>query len=768
MGEVVDVQKHPNADKLTVCTVNVGKETLGIVCGAQNVVVGQRVPVGLVGAVVPRDQHDPAGKPFELKEVKIRGVESRGMICSPYELDLGEDRDGIMVLEGNAKVGVPLAEYLGLSDVVYDIEITANRGDWLSHFGVVREISAMTAKPWRAPVPSCKETKEPILQHASVKILDKKGCPRYVARVFRNITIKPSPPWMQRLLTAAGVRPINNVVDITNFVMLETGQPLHAFDYDKLKGHAIVVRCAEEGEKFYTLDGKERTLSSDTLMICDAEGPVAIAGVMGGLNSEISETTENVLLESAYFDAVSIRRTAKRLALSTEASQRFERGADIEMTVYAANRAAELFQKLAGAEILKGSVDQYARKFKLRRVKIRISRTNAVLGTALTRAHISSLLKRLGLKIRNHNSDTLEATIPSYRTDLHQEIDLIEEVARMFGYNNIEVQTDTRIDFVKTGVTRNLEDEMRSYLVGAGFNEIVTNSLQNSAQATMTGEPPVEVLNPVSIGMQMLRTSMIPGVLDVVQNNINHGQKSLRLFEFGRVYKRDPAAGDDTLEGFHEESRLLLLLSGDYLRLHYESPLRKYDLFDLKGELEALLTKFFLDKYRLIRYDNGKPLSVNNLDVEIEGTYAGFLGTLKKEVAAAFEIEEGVFVAELNQDVLVGHWQSKARFRSLPRFPSVTRDLAFIVDDRLPQVRVEGAIREAGGALLRSVVLFDLFLGERIGAGKKSLAYALEFQAADHTLTDAEASELVSRIVRHVEETCGASLRAQEGSIKGV
>lgn len=760
VGEVLEVVKHPNADKLTVCKVNVGKEVLQIVCGAPNVAAGQKVVVGLVGATVPRDQHDSGGKPFALKGVKIRGVESNGMICSEYELDLGEDADGIMVLDPGAKIGIPFAAYARKNDVVYEIEITANRGDWLSHFGVAREVSALTGKKWKQPSVTCKESREQAAKAASVRIIDKQKCPRYVARVLRNISVGPSPAWMQDCLSAAGARPINTIVDITNFVMLETGQPLHAFDYDKLSGHSINVRCAAAGEKFLTLDGKERSLDVETLMICDANRPVAIAGVMGGSNSEISESTKNVLLESAYFDPANIRRTSKFLGLSTESSRRFERTVDVGMTLYAANRAAQLLQELAGGEVLKGVIDVYPRKRISFNLRLRISKTNSILGTSLSRVEVIGCLKRLGLVPRQVNADTVAVSIPTHRNDLVEEVDLIEEVARVHGYNRIEIKTESKVDFFSQAQVVNWEDEVRAYLVGQGFHEVLTNSLQNKAHATMTAEPAVEVLNPVSIDMEMLRTSLIPGALDVVRHNYNHGQRGLRLFEIGKTYKRKPEIDRESLEGYSEENRILLLLSGEFQPQQYGVTSRKCDIFDLKGEVEALLLKFFLDKYRLNYYNSDKPLSVNNIDIEIQDTYAGFLGMLKKEVAAKFDIEEAILVSELSADILVKSWQTEKKFHALPRFPAVRRDLAFIVESSVPQDVVEQALRESGGQLLSKVSLFDLYVGDQVGAERKSLAYSLEFQPTDRTLTDQEINTIVSRIVDHVQKKCRATLRA--------
>ncbi|MEX2190764.1 MAG: phenylalanine--tRNA ligase subunit beta [Bacteroidota bacterium] len=757
VGEVLSVDKHPNADRLTVCKVSVGNQTLQIVCGAPNVAVRQKVAVGMEGATVPHDQHAIDETPLVLKKTAIRGVESQGMICSEYELGMGDDRSGILVLDPSAKVGTPLARQLGKNDIIYDIEITANRGDWLSHLGVAREVGALIGKKVTIPSVKLRESREHVSKHAKVILLDKQGCQRYVALVFRNVRIGPSPQWLQNRLLSVGIRPINNIVDVTNAVMFETGQPLHAFDYDKIKGSSIVVRGAKEGEVFTTLDGKPRALKAGSLLICDAERPIALAGIMGGLNSEIGESTTNVLLESAWFDPVSVRRTSRYLGLSSDASQRFERSVDPEMCLYAAQRAGNFFQEVAGAEVLKGAVDARSKKGKETLIKLRISKVNAILGTNLTTGRVSTLLQRLGLEIRRKGVDAVVVRPPSYRRDLAVEVDLIEEVARMYGYNNIETQTSARLGTVATNQT-NLEDEIRNLLVGGGFNEIVVNSLQERSLATLEKSKPVEVLNPVSVDMEMLRTSLIPGALEVLERNFNRGAKGLRLFECGKVFWRVSDSGE-TVEDYREEQRLLLVLTGDHFNRHYSEKQRKYDILDLKGEVEGLISKFFLDKYRLISYDNGKPLSVDNISIEIQGTYTGFLGRLRKEIGAKFGIEEEVLVAELSMNVLSSLWKKDRKFQSLNRFPSVTRDLAFVVGTNVPQGNVERAIREAGGTLLSSVFLFDLYAGEQVGAGNKSLAYALEFQPTDRTLTDEEVNGIVSKIIRHVQTACGATVR---------
>ena len=759
VGEVLERAKHPNADRLTLCKVNTGKEVQEIVCGAPNVAAGQKVAVALVGATIPHNQHDPEGNPFVLERAKIRGVESNGMICSAFELGLGEDAAGIMVLGDGAKPGTLLAQYLGQTDVIYEIGITPNRADCLSHIGIAREVALLAKKKIRMPEVRIRESSTSGKKLARIIVEDKKGCPRYTARLLRNVHIAPSPKWLQDQLSAVGVRPINNVVDVTNYVLMETGQPLHAFDYDKLAQHTIVVKRARDGEKFTTLDGKERVLNAETLMICDGERSVAVAGVMGGGNSEITDSTANILIESAFFDPTSIRRTSKYLGLSTEASYRFERGTDIGITKYAADRAAQLIQELSGAEVAEGALDVYPRKRKGPRIKLRVSRTNRILGTNLTKSETRDCLSRIGIVTKSVTADTLEATVPTFRVDIGQEIDLIEEVARVHGYNSIQTKTISLIDFSEAVFADRIETDLRNYFSNAGFNEMVANSLQDSETAALAGLPVVKMLNPVSVEMSTLRTSLVPGALQVVRHNRNHGNKYLRLFELGKVYSLGTPTGSESLEGFREEDRLLVVMTGKPVTAGIGVQPRDTDLLDLKGEVEAFLSKVCLDKYRFIYYDTRSALTDSTISIEINGVGAGFLGRIKGELTRKFDIDDQVYVCELALEVLSAGMTFERKYEPLPRFPSVTRDLAFVVEGSVTQQSLEKAMHESGKPLLVSLVLFDEYRDEKIGAGKKSLAYALEFQSQDHTLNDRETDQVVSRIVETVRRECGAVLR---------
>ncbi len=760
IGEVVECVKHPNADRLTVCKVNTGKLVQEIICGAPNVAAGQKVVVAYVGAVIPNNQHDPEGKPFTLERTKIRGIESNGMICSEYELGLGKDASGILVLDSKVKIGISLAKYLNQTDVIYEIGITPNRADCLSHIGVAREIGALVNKKIKLPPVKLKESKTPTNKFAKIEILDKERCPRYSARVLRNVKIAPSPKWLQDILISVGVRPINNIVDVTNYVLMETGHPLHAFDYDKLIDHKIIVKTAVDGDKFITLDGKERMLTSDMLMICDAEKPIAIAGVMGGANTEISDSTVNVLLESAYFNAKNIRRTSKKLDLSTEASYRFERGTDINNTVIAVDRAAQLIQELTGAELLKGAIDAYPKKRKQVVVKARVSRTNSVIGVSLTKSQIISILKKIELHAKSISKDEILVNVPSFRNDIIEEIDVIEEVARVYGYNNIETKTHASIDFSSNVRAEALQNNIREYLIGSGFNEILSVSLQDEEAHSLAGKPLVKVLNPVSSEMAVLQSNLVLPALRVVKHNQNHGVKDLRLFEIGNVFNMDVTKEKHLLEAYGEEEKLLMLIAGNISPVSYGVNQRLVDIFDIKGEVSSLLTKFCLDNYRFIYYDNNKTLSEPSIGVEINGVYAGFFGKVKKEIADKLDVDENIFICELSISSIRDGWITNRKFKALPKFPSVIRDLAFTVDIKLPQIAIEDVIKQIGQPLLKSVVLFDMYSGNQTGDDKKSVAYSLEFQSPDRTLMDEEIDNTLKKIIEAVQNQCGGVLRS--------
>jgi phenylalanyl-tRNA synthetase beta chain len=763
VGEVLEVMKHPNADKLTVCKVNVGKDTLQIICGAPNVAVGQKVPVALVGAVIPRNQHDPEGKPFVLTRAKIRGVESYGMICSEYELALGDDKEGIMVLEPDAIVGQPLAEYFGLDDVVYDVSITPNRPDCLSHIGIARELAVAFGLKLKKPEVKLAESSKKVFEFASVEIIDTVNCPRYAARVVLNVKVEPSPKWLQNYLKSVGLRPINNIVDITNFVLYEVGHPLHAFDYDKLAGHKIVVKCAEEGEVFITLDGKARTLRRDTLMICDAEKPVAIAGVMGGLNSEITERTRNVLIESAYFNPISIRRTSKYLGLSTDASYRFERGADPNAVIWAVNRAAQLMAEIAGGEVLEGVIDVYPIKIEPKIINLRFSRLNSIIGIEIPKGEVIKILEGLELEILKLDENGLTVKVPTFRPDLEREIDLIEEVARVYGYDKIPDKMSSIVHFSTDKIKTDFHELIRERLIGAGFKEVVTNSMLDEDRARIFGDNFVKVLNPLSREMSALRTSLIPSALDVVRHNFGYGIKNLKFFEIGKVFRVsfDEDEKPKFVDNYIEEEHLLILMTGLAEPISYDVKERNFDIYDLKGEVEKLFRAVFLENYQFIYYSNNSEISEFELGVEIGGKYAGRLMKVSEALLKKFDLEADVYIAEIDFDLICENSKIEERhYSEIPKFPSVYRDLAFVIDESVSVGDVEKAIRESAGDVLKSIRLFDIYRGEKIGEGKKSVAFSLEILSPEKTLTDEEVNSLIQKVVKYVEQKLDAKLRS--------
>ena len=758
VGEVLAREKHPGADRLSVCTVGIGRETLQIVCGGPNVAAGQKVPVGLVGATVPRNQHDPGGRPFVLSRATIRGVESSGMICSEFELDMGKDAEGIMVLERDAKPGETLAVYFGLDDVAFDLEITPNRPDWLSHMGVAREIAVLTGKQPKLPRVSLKESPEAVGKHLSVTVEDGENCPRFAVRMIRGVKIGPSPRWLQNAIRNVGLRPRNNVVDTTNYVMYECGHPLHAFDHALLRGSRIVVRSVRGGTEFTTLDGKSHSLPAGAVMVCDAEREVSIAGIMGGANSEISDGTVDIVIEAAYWRPSSIRRTAKALGISSDASQRFERGADPNGVRYALDRAAQLVLETAGGTLLRGVIDVYPARIRERTVPLRVSRVNDVLGTRLKKPEIVRNLALIGIRQSGMKGDTAKFRIPSFRVDVEREIDLIEEVARVHGYDRVESRLTATMSYRQPFPSSLNSDILRETLVGRGYQEAITNSMLPPGKASLGGMAPVRILNPQNQDMAALRTSIVPGLLDVAARNHNAGNLDLRLFELGHVFRVDDSPAPKLIENFLEREKLCLVITGGSAPVHWSGGRREVDLFDLKGDIEFLLAKFALDKSRFISYSTSNGLTDNTLAIEIQGSYAGYLGRVTKETLGEFGVERPVFVAEIEVNRL--RQDARKVFIPLPRYPKVKRDVAFTVDAGIPVQEIEGTIRGSATELLRSVELFDVYEGEQVPGGKKSVAFTLEFMSLEKTLTEAEIEAAVGRVVAGVEKAHGAALRS--------
>ena len=763
IGEVVDVHKHPNADRLSVCNVRLEPdgEPIQIVCGAPNVAKGQKVIVGTPGAIVSRNQHDPKAQPLKLSKTKIRNVESNGMICSEYELGIGEDKDGIKVLPDRSTVGLPLAEYLGLDDVAMEIGITPNRPDCLSHIGIARDLSAYFNVGIRFPDGELKENKQDQIQSlASVIVENTSACPRYSARMIKNISVSESPEWLKKALTAAGQRPINNIVDITNFVMLEYGQPLHAFDFDRIARHQIIVKNSVPKEKFVTLDGRTHELTGNELMICDGERSVAIAGVMGGMNSEIDQSTKTVLLESAYFDPVSVRRTAKKLGISSDASYRFERGTDPNIVVTASQRAAQLIAELAGGDIVSGVIDIYPKPIDENEISLRPKRVNDILGTSVSDIRMRELLELIGVTVTKSGTEFFVCKVPTYRPDIVQEIDLIEEIARLYGYDNIPNISSGEVVFSESSAVERLNGEIAGWLQANGFNEIVTNSLIDASSASIFSSDTIKVRNPLSVDLEVLRPHLLPTFLQAVAFNFNHGASQIRFFEIGSTFESTNDSRKKTyIDGIQEFRKMGIVISGFANELAWHEKQREFDIFDLKGTVQSLLGSIGLDNIHLIYYDASSSLTEQTIGIEINGTYAGFLGRCPEKIRRKYKIEREVFIAELDIDLLAVH-QGKKKFSEFSKFPTVVRDVAFIVKKDLHISDIEETIRKAGGALVTKVTLFDIFEGKSIGEGKKSVAFSLCVNSFEKTLTDSEIDDIVTRIVTAMSAAHGATLRS--------
>lgn len=751
VGYVVEAKKHPNADKLSLCKINDGNEEFNVVCGAPNVAAGQKVVFAKVGSIIPN------GK-FKIEKAKIRGEVSFGMICSERELNISDNHEGIMVLDSSLKEGTSIADALELNDVVLEIAITPNRADALSHVGIARDLSALFDRPMKYPELKLKESGRKSLELASVEILDAENCLRYIGKVVTNVQIKESPEWLKRRIRSIGSRPINNIVDVTNFILHEVGQPLHAFDLDKLNGKKIIVRSAGTDTKFTTLDSKERNLRSQDLMICDSAIPVAIAGVMGGENSEVTGSTKNILIESAFFNPSSIRKTAKQLGLSTDASYRFERGTDPNITLWAAQRAAQLIQETAGGEIAIGEIDVYPKPIEKKSATLRFSRLDQILGYHIDSEEVEKILQRLGFEIKEKSKEFLSVSIPLYRHDVEREIDLIEEVARIYGYNKIPEVSKISVTLEEKVDHSAFDDRVRVLLNSLGFYEIITNSLLSDEIANRFGKP-VNVLNPQSSEMSHLRPSLLPGMLTTISNNLNVNERDLQLFEIGKVFEK--VGGQiKSFDDFVESEQLLMITSGNFTRTEWYEKDRAADLYDMKGLVAAFIKNILPGaKYDLINSANHPECFDSALALIINDKEFGYCGKLKKEFGSLFDLNQDVFLFQTNLGELKQISVPKKSFNELLKFPKVYRDCAFVLDLDIESERVVEVIKENGSNLLHNVKLFDIFQSESLGTDKKSLAYQLEYYDSARTLTEEDIEKVFTKVIKSVEQKFNAQLR---------
>ncbi len=757
VGRVTAVDLHPNADRLRLATVDLGREQETVVCGAPNLNTGDKIAFARLGARLVNPHNDQVE---ELKEAKIRGVASRGMICSEKELGISDSHEGILVLAAEATIGAPLAEHLG--DTVLDIDVTANRPDCLSVVGIAHEVAALTGQAMHLPEIEYAETGDDIARHIDISIADPDLCPRYCATLITDVTIAESPPWLQARLIAAGQRPINNVVDITNYVMLEYGQPLHSFDYQQVLEKKIIVRRAAAGEKFYTLDEAERTLSGEMLTIADGKGTVAIAGVMGGLNSEVTEATTAILLEAASFKATSIHYTSHTLGLTSEASMRFERGISPELTIPALRHATQLIAELGSGKIAKGIIDRYPGKQKPKPIKLAPAELKRVLGIGFSRDKIVRTLGSLGFACRDEDKH-LSVTAPYWRSDIRQDVDLIEEVARINGYDKIP--TTLLADSIPPqdpAPELALKRKVRNAMVGYGFQEIISYSLTGlAALSDLEPEPrppepqPLRVVKPMTADQEYLRPNLRPGLLAALAANRRHEDGGIRLFEVGRIYV--PRGGKLPAE----PEVLAGILSGERTEPSWLGDSGgSYDFYDVKGLVEGLLASLGITA----RYEKGDDPSLHPARqaaiIVGEGSARvklGVLGELHPKVADNFGIEGTVGLFEINITALAPLAAAHRMYAPVSRFPTTIRDLALVVDADVTHQQAVNII--AGFPLVSEVRLFDVYSGPPVAAGKKSLAYRLVYQSPTHTLTDEEVNKVQEQILKRLTQELGATLR---------
>jgi len=754
VGLVTRVAPHPNADRLRLATVDLGSgEEMTVVCGAPNVAEGQKIAFARAGARLINPHNNERE---ELKPAKIRGVESAGMVCSERELGISDQHSGILVLPEDAPIGKPLSAYMG--DTIFDVAVTPNRGDCMSMIGVAREVAALTGKTVRYPDDSYLEEGEPIEPRVSVAIVDDDLCSRYVATLIEGIEIRPSPGWMQERLIAAGMRPISNIVDITNYVMLELGQPLHAFDFTLLHKERIIVRRAQPGEKMTTLDGVDHELTIDTLVIADSQKAVAVAGVMGGANSEVGDGTTSVLLEAANFNAVNIRHTSVRLKARSEASSRFEKGLSPELPLVAAKRATKLMLELGGGKVAQGIVDTYPRKAELVTIHVPRTRLKTILGLDLRPEEVRDDLERLGFACRMQ-ADEYAVDAPYWRLDVRIPDDVAEELARIVGYDELPM-TNLRgeVPSLIPQPRRDLRERARDLLVAAGMQEVINYSLTTLEAMKLVVppellevEPPLRVTSPVSSEHEFLRVTLRASLLQSLSSNLRYAEGEIALFEAARVYL--PRGGELPLE----EEHVTGAIGGRREDRWGHATTEAVDFFDAKGYVEALLEGLGIDA-EFVEENVFGMAPGRSAAVRVGKETIAVVGQAHPRVAAAFDIDSDAYLFEVVLDRLLPLVEGPARYESVSRFPLVVQDIALVLDESVLAGRVESIIRKA--SLVRGVRLFDVYTGEQVDAGKKSLAFSVTYQSPDHTLTDEEVARAQKSIVERLKREVGATLRA--------
>ena len=757
VGEVKTCVQHPDADRLKITTVDLGDgQPLQIVCGAANVAVGQKVPVATIGTILI----DKEGNEFQIKKGKIRGQESHGMICAEDELGLGENHDGIMILDSTLNSGTLFSKVMQIeTDEVFEIGLTPNRADAMSHWGVARDLRAGLVQKNIHPelitpsVSSFRVDKRTL--KIDVEVKDIKLAPRYCGVTISGIDVKPSPAWLQNRLKAIGITPKNNIIDVTNYVLHDLGQPLHAFDASKIHGK-ISVKTVASGTKFKTLDDVERILHEEDLMICDEKGPLCIAGVYGGKDSGVSENTGSIFLESAYFNAVSIRKTAKRHGLNTDASFRFERGIDPTITEYALKRAANLIKEIAGGEITSDIVDIYQKKVEDFQVLLNFNKVNKIIGQEIPKETIKKILVSLDIKVNSVSDAGLGLTIPAYRVDVQREVDVIEEILRVYGYNNIEFSKKLNASVSNSGRTEDykVQNVIATQLNSLGFHEMMANSLTTPDYIQLSENLKeaynVTMLNPLSHDLSAMRQSLLFSGLEAVSYNINRKNGDLKLFEFGKSYHKMPS-------GYEEQKHLTLFLSGNRQNENWNSTQKPSDFFLFRGYIETLFSRLALPKTQTV------PV---NSDFFGEGIALGIgqdniveFGTVKKSILKHFDIKQDVFYADFNWGMILKLLSTKIKFQEIPKYPEVRRDFALLVDDNISFESLYTAARQTEKSLLKEINLFDVYQGSNLGEGKKSYALSFIIQDNSKTLTDEQIDKIMNKLKGNFEKEFGAVLR---------
>jgi len=755
VAKIVGIKKHPNADKLSLCEVTDGSKSYNIVCGADNMNVNDIVALAPVGAKLPPTEKFPDG--LKIKKSKIRGEVSEGMLCAENELGLSDESEGILILSKDISPGTRLVDELSLDDVIFEIAVTPNRPDCLSIFGIAREVASILGKRLKSPEFSMKESTRQTSKLINVNINDPNGCPRYTCRIIEDVSIEPSPDWLKNWIEASGIRSINNVVDITNFVLLELGQPLHAFDYDLLESKKINIRFAKDKESLTTLDGQERKLTNKDLLICDGSKPIALGGIMGGLNTEVNEKTTNVLLESAYFDPVTIRKSSKRTGLKSDSSYRFERGVDPNNVVCALDRAASLISQIAGGKTAKNAVDVYPTPIEPDEFSVSVNKINRILGIDIDSIEITDILKSLEFEVLSTDNEAISLKIPTFRVDITREIDVVEEIGRLFGYNNIPMKSPS-VEMLTDEVdsTRELISNLKDVFISSGFFEAINYSFEDPALLSMfsTSET-LGLLNPLTNENSNMRTTILPGLIKDLKINLSRQVGDIRLFEYGKIFL---PKGKGQLP--KEETRFSAVATGRWQPEVWNN--EEVSFFDLKNILNRGIERLSLgarmsfvknDKTHFVHPGKSSTIFINDHEL-------GVIGELDPDYLDKLEIDKKVYLLDMSIDILAELYKSYSySFKSVPKFPSVRRDISFIVNKNVTAGEIINKLSSVSN-LVEDAWVFDLFEGDSLGKDKKSVGISLLLRSDDKTLTDEDANKVQNLAINELNKTLGAELRS--------